>query len=382
MTATRIRLGWETRLDQLTLAIDLALLGTGFVLAGALVHWHGWLAHTFGVLLIVVGAILCLVDGVRLLGWRTLLWPRSLRLDEQSISDDTKKNPGFRVDWADYKAVGVIDDPVRPGLVLVFFPRSRSHDSHLSLYAGFGPAGWPQPLAAPIPRRTGVVEAILAGKPTTWQPHRSDGWAALICAENDQVEAIPVPPAARPQQRIDVGSDIAWQALIGGTLAGFLGVLAYLAAFDVLANTGTTAAFLVVGTPFLLIGLATLLSVPVVIRRRWVVIDHETFGWADPTETSFTVGWNELTSVSVEIITVPSASLSRHSVHVWLTPTDDAAFVRRHPEVKSFAEDGRYLLRLGDVVGPAKALAAACQSSAPSGVWQGVAEHAGTFGIR
>jgi hypothetical protein len=382
MTATRVRLGWETRLDQLTLAIDLALLGIGLVLAGALVHWHGWLAHTFGILLIAVGAIFCLVDGIRLLGWRTLLWPRSLRLDEQSISDDTKKNGGFRVDWVDYRAVGVVDDPVRQGLLLVFFPRSRSHDSRLGLYAGFGPAGWPQPLAATIPRRTGAIEAILAGKPGDWQPHRVDGWAALISAADEQVEAMPVPPPGRPAQRIDVSSEIAWQALIGGALGGLFGVLAYLAAFGVLANTGTKAAFLVVGTPFLLIGLATLLSLPVVIRRRWVVIDHETFTWSDPSETSFTVGWNELTSVSVEIITVPSASLSRHSVHIWLTPADDADFVRRHPELKLFADDGRYVLRLGDVVGPAKAIAATCQSSAPGGVWQGVAEHTGTFGIR
>jgi hypothetical protein len=50
--------------------------------------------------------------------------------------------------------------------------------------------------------------------------------------------------------------------------------------------------------------------------------------------------------------------------------------------MKLFAEDGRYLLRLGDVVGPAKAIAAACQSSAPSGVWQGVEERTGTLGIR
>ena len=79
------------KLDQLTVAIDLALLGVGLILTGALVPWHGWLAHTFGILLIVIGAILCLVDGLRLLGWRSLLWPRSLVLDAQGISDDTKK---------------------------------------------------------------------------------------------------------------------------------------------------------------------------------------------------------------------------------------------------------------------------------------------------
>jgi hypothetical protein len=346
----------------------------GLVLTGVLVPWHGWAAHTFGILLIVIGAILCLVDGLRLLGWRTLLWPRSLLLDEQRISDDTKKNPGFRIDWTDLKALGVIDDPARPGLLLVFFPQKRTHE--LNLYAGFAPADWPQPVAAPIPRRTGVVEAILAGKPGDWQQHPADGWAAVIAAPGQRAE-IPKPPAAQPQQRIDVGSTIAWQALVGGALAGVVGVLAYLAAFGVLAGTGSTAAFLVVGTPFLLIGLASLLSIPVVVRRRWVVIDHETFTWADPTETSFTVGWNELANVSVEIITVPSATVSRHSVHVWLVPSDDADFAGRHPELKSFGEDGRYVLRLGDVVGPAKAIAAACQSAAPSSVWQGVSDGPG-----
>lgn len=373
---TRIRLGWETQLDQLTLAIDLALLGVGLILTGALVPWHGRIAQTFGILLIVVGAILCLVDGLRLLGWRSLLWPRSLRLDEKGISDDTKKGRGFRIDWTDLKALGVIDDRARPGLLLVFFPQQRRHDLHL--YAGFGPAGWPQPLAAPIPRRTGVVEAILDGK-RDWQQHQGDGWAALIAAPGERIE-IPAPPAAPEQQRIDVSTEIAWQGLAGGTLAAFFGVVAYLTAFGVIGGTGSRTAFLVIGTPFVLIGLATLLSIPVVVRRRWVVIDQEAFTWADPTETSFTVSWQELAGVSVELVTVPSATLSRHSVHVYLTPAD-ADFAERHPEMKLFAKDGRYVLELGDVAGPARAIAAACQSSAPSGIWQGIAERTGTLGI-
>jgi hypothetical protein len=83
------------KLDQLTVAIDLALLGVGLILTGVLVPWHGRLAHTFGIFLIVIGAILCLVDGLRLLGWRTLFWPRSLRLDAAGISDDTRRVLGF-----------------------------------------------------------------------------------------------------------------------------------------------------------------------------------------------------------------------------------------------------------------------------------------------
>ncbi|HZX02031.1 hypothetical protein [Kribbella sp.] len=374
---TKFRLGWETQLDQLTLAIDLALLGVGLILTGALVPWHGWLAHTLGILLIVIGAILCLVDGLRLLGWRSLLWPRTLLLDAQGISDDTKKGPGFRINWSELKALGVIDDPARPGLMLVFFTRSRSDDSRLTPYAGFAPPDWPQPVAATVPRRTGLVEAVLAGKPAEWNQQRADGWAAVITAPGERADAIPVPPAAEPQQRIDVGTQIAWQAIVGGALAGLLGVLAYLAAFGVLASTASRTAFLVVGTPFLLIGLATLLSIPVVVRRRWVVIDRETFTWADPTETSFTLAWSELASVSIEIATVVSATVNRHSVHVELVPAD----ADRHPELKAFAKDGRYVLRLGDVVGPAHAIANACQRVAPAGVWQGVAERAGTLGI-
>ena len=374
---TRIRLDCETRLDQLTLAIDLALLGVGLILTGALVPWHGWLAHTVGILLLVAGAILCLVDGLRLLGWRSLLWPRSLRVDEKGVSDDTKKGRGFRIDWTDLKALGVIDDPARPGLLLVFFPQQRRHDLHL--YAGFGPAGWPQPLVAPIPRRTGVAEAIRDGKPGDWQQHDSDGWAGLVAAPGERVE-IPAPPVAPQQQRIDVSTEIAWQALAGGILAAFFGVVAYLAAFGVIGGTGSRPAFLVVGTPFLLIGLATLLSIPVVVRRRWVVIDQETFTWADPAETSFAVSWQELAGVSVDLVTVPSATLSRHTVHVYLTPAD-ADFAERHPEMKLFAKDGRYALELGDVAGPARAIAAACQEAAPSGIWQGIAERTGTLGI-
>ncbi|TDW21393.1 hypothetical protein EV650_0216 [Kribbella kalugense] len=366
------------KLDQLTLAIDLALLGVGLILTGVLVPWHGWLAHAFGILLIVIGAILCLVDGLRLLGWRTLFWPRSLVLDAEGISDDTKKSPGFRISWSDLKALGVVDDPARPGLLLVFFTESRTH-SRLRPYAGFAPADWPQPVVATLPRRTGIVAAILASKPASWNQHQADGWAALITTPGERADAIPTPPAAQPQERIDVGTQIAWQAIIGGGLAGLLGVLAYLAAFGVLASTGSTAAFLVVGTPFLLIGLATLLSVPVVARRRWIVIDRETFTWSDPTETSFTLAWTELESISIEITTIPSPTLNRHSVHLNLTPTDDA--VRRHPELKPFSNNGHYALPLGDVVTPADAIATACQREAPAGIWQGVTQQTGTLGI-
>jgi hypothetical protein len=240
----------------------------------------------------------------------------------------------------------VIDDPARPRLLLVFFTQSRTHDSRLIPYAGFAPADWPQPVVATLPRRTGIVAAILAGKPAEWNQHEAAGWATVIAAPGERADAIPTPPAAQPQQRIDVGTQIAWQAIIGGGLAGFLGVLAYLAAFGVLDSTASTTAFLVVGTPFLLIGLATLLSVPVVVRRRWIVIDRETFTWSDPTETSFTLAWSELASVSIEI-----------------------------------GKDGHYVLRLGDVVGPANAIATACQREAPPAIWQGITQKTGSLGI-
>jgi hypothetical protein len=381
LDVTRFRLGWEMKLDQLTLAIDLALLGAGLILAGALVPWHGWLAHTLGILLIVIGAILCLIDGLRLLGWRSLCWPLSLLLDAKSITDDTKKVAGFQFHWSELKAIGVIDDPARSGLVLVFFPQSHTLESRLRPYAGFAPADWPQPVTTTLPRRPGLVEAIRAGKPAAWTEHQADGWATVITTPGERADAIPTPPATQPQQRIDVSTQVAWQAIVAGVLAAFLGVSAYLAGCGGVGSSGPKVAFFAIGTPFLLIGLATLLSIPVVVRRRWVVVDRETFSWVDPTETSFTLSWSELASVSIEITTVSSRTLDRHSVHVTLTPANAADFVQRHRELKAFSHDGQYVLRLGDVVGPANAIAAACQRDAPTGIWRGVSEHAGTLGL-
>jgi hypothetical protein len=68
-------------------------------------------------------------------------------------------------------------------------------------------------------------------------------------------------------------------------------------------------------------------------------------------------------------------------VHVNLIPADEAELVRRHPELKPFGKDGHYVLRLGDLVGPANAIATACQHEAPTGLWQGIAQKTGTLGI-
>ena len=55
--ARTVRLGWETRIDQLTLAGTLAIAGIGLVVGGA------WLGGVFGVVLIVLGVRLVSVIG-------------------------------------------------------------------------------------------------------------------------------------------------------------------------------------------------------------------------------------------------------------------------------------------------------------------------------
>ncbi len=135
-----------------------------------------------------------------------------------------------------------------------------------------------------------------------------------------------------------------------------------------------------VGLPFCLIGLATAMSVLVLVRPRAIVLDRQGFTWDDPREESFAVAWRDLASLSVEIATMHDMTAGDvHSVHVILVPKDPQ-LLRQHRELAKFAKDGRVVVPLADQPAAAATIARATQALAPD-VWQGSTQRSRRFGL-
>jgi len=351
--ARRVRLGWESRLDQLTLAVNLAIAGIGLILVGA----FGLLGIVGGIGTIIVGTLVCLVDGLRLLGWRSLLWPRVLTVGPDGVVDGSRKGHGFHIAWSDVTALGVYDDPAadaRRGLLVVLYPSDSADPDTFGPGLTWLSGGEAGTLVARLPRRPGVVAALRDAAPGDWRRVDRAPWAALLTAPG-LAEEIPE-PRVDPAVTVDVGRGLARQGVIGAVLAGFFGVSAlYSAIGGVHESVGGRIAVAAVGTPFLLIALALVLSGPVLVRNRRVIMDRTTFTWDDPGEESFSYAWDDLAAVSIEdhVIHNPKSG-DRHAVRVILEPKSGPQRV----------------LRIGDQPRVAQSIAEAAARLAPQ-IWRG-----------
>lgn len=358
---TRVRLGWEARLDQLTVAVNVVVIGVGLVVLGALLDWSGWVT----VPMIVVGAVFLLVALVRLQGWRSLVWPRTLAVGPDGISYESKKGGGFQLRWADLAAVGVHSDngvDARFGLALVFFPKSGNLPRGSLIPLGHNGA-----LLTRLPRRAAVAAVIRDAAPAGWQRFGPGPWDSLVAAPEVAPQVIPQPELGQPVV-VNLGRRLAGQGLGGGVFAAFFGVVAFIAAFSSGASTGMRVAFGVVGTPFLLVAVGILLSVPMVARRRYAVLDPYAFTWDDPGGDSFSLLWPEISSVKIRSIVIRRA------------PT--AFFGGRDVERLLLQTGGKTLeLALGDQRKAAGQIGEAVQRFAPR-IWQGVTERFGRFELR
>lgn len=373
-----VRLGWETRLDQLTLAATLAIAGIGLVLAGV----TGVLGTVGGILAIIVGIILCLVDALRLLGWRSLLGPRLLTAGPDGVTDGSRMGRGFHIAWTDLTALGVYDDPAAAdprGLLVVLYPSDSADPDTFGPGVTWlsGPAAGT--LVARLPRRSGVVAALRDAMPDTWRREDRAPWSLLLTGPG-LAEAIPA-PRPEPAVTVDVGRGLARQGVMGALVAAFFGVSAMYAAFGGGPEpTGYRITVALVGAPFLLVAVALVLSGPVVVRKRRIILDDTTFTWDDPTEESFTVAWDDLAAVSLEdhVIRNPRSG-DRHAVRVVLEP-DGAHFAEHHRGMARFARDGKYVIPLGDQPRVGQAVAAAAERLAP-GTWRGMRTDVRRFGL-
>ncbi|GAB2994548.1 hypothetical protein LWP59_01360 [Amycolatopsis acidiphila] len=358
---TRVRLGWEARLDQVTVAINVVVIGVGLVVLGALLDWSGWLT----VPMIVIGVVFLLVALLRLQGWRSLVWPRTLTVGPEGISYESKKGGGFQLRWSELAAVGVHSDAevdARFGLALVFFPKSAglTGGSLIPLRQNGG-------LLARLPRRAGVVAAVRDGAPGDWQRFAPGPWDALAAAPGIAPQVIPQPDLARPVV-VDIGRRLAGQGLTGGALAAFFGVVAFIAAFSGGTSPGMRAVFAVVGSPFLLLAVGILMSVPLLARRRYAVLDPYAFTWDDPGEDSFALPWQEISSVAIR------STVVKGSPWTWTSG-------RSLDHVVLHTGGQNRDLPLGDQRGAAGQIGAAVQQFAPQ-VWRGASTRTGRFEIK
>jgi hypothetical protein len=361
---TRIRLGWEARLDQLTVAINVVLIGLGLVVLGALLDWSGWLT----VPMIVIGSVFLLIAALRLQGWRSLVWPRTLVVDADGITYDSKKGGAFQLRWSELAAVGVRSDEggdARFGLALVFFPKSAD--------LAEGRPGGPliplrqnSALLVRLPRRADVAAAVRDGAPGDWQRLAPGPWDALAAAPGIAPQVIPQLDPGRPVV-VNIGRPLSGQSLTGGALAGFFGVVAFIAAFSSGAGAGMRVVFAVVGSPFLLLAIGILISLPVVVRRRYMVLDAYSFGWDDPGEQSFTLGWQEISSVAIRSTVVKGSR--------WTSTSG-----RSLEHVVLQTREKNFDLPLGEQRAAASQIAEAVQRFAPN-VWRGASTRAGRFEI-
>lgn len=363
---TRIRLGWESRLDQITVLVLFTVIGLGLVLLGAAMDWAGWLT----VPMIVVGALFILVILVRLNGWRSLWWPRDLVITGEGIAYDAKMRGTFRIAWADLAAVGVHSDNgvnERFGLTLVFFPRSADLGQRV-LSPNLLRLPRNGALKVRLPRRAGLAEAIRAAAPGNWQRLPSP-WDALVAAPGVAPQVVPAPDP-RPPVVVNVGKRTRWQALIGGALA-VAASAAFLAIIFGQSQGGVGVKVLagVLGIPFFLLALGLLLSVPMVARSRFFVLDGDSFTWDDPSGEPFMIGWPEITMVAVE------TSLSAPAPSTWAAQRRlDNIIVRTRQEEKR--------VPVGTQPGTVEQLGNAVQQFAPN-VWAGAQTRtAGRFQLK
>jgi hypothetical protein len=362
---TEIRLGWDTRADQLQLEIDVLAIGIAALLAAALVDWSGF-GIVAEVLLYLVGGLFALVGLVRAHGWRTLLAPRKLVTGPEILADNAMANRGFRHSWSTLRAVGVLVDPDAAkhyGTALVIFPAQGDAE------------------VRHVPRRAGIAAAVRDGAPSTWQ--RTTGpWASLVTAPGTDPQTLAV-PAIRDKDAVvvNVGRTTAWHGLVGGALAALFGVSAVVGAANGAATNGASNLVVaLVGLPFCLLGLATAGSVLVLVRPRSVVLDRHGFTWDDPRVASFVVAWHDLASLTVETATVHNLnSGDTHSVHVVLVPKDPL-LLKQQPGLAKFAREGKVVLPLEDQPASAAAIDRAARAFAPD-VRQEPTQRVRRFGV-
>jgi hypothetical protein len=152
------------------------------------------------------------------------------------------------------------------------------------------------------------------------------------------------PLNAPPPVVIDVGRDAKVKALIGGSVAGVIGVMTlyWAATGQVTGGADGAPAGVVFGLIFLAIGLLPIVAWRRLSRPRRLVFDGFGVRWDDPRGKPWAVAWGELSGVGIsrtkQVRTQPADYILRRiMVRLDLFPADPG-FRARHPDMEHLWE--------------------------------------------
>ncbi|MER5260641.1 hypothetical protein ABTZ99_00995 [Actinosynnema sp. NPDC002837] len=187
---------------------------------------------------------------------------------------------------------------------------------------------------------------------------------------------------------VDIGTRDTRRVIIGGVVAGGLGVLALVGAVSAYADgegVGGTIA-LVIGLAFTGIALGAVLNWKKISRPRKLVFEAPGVRWDDPQGAPWAVAWHELGAVRISrtrerVVNPADAVLRKTMVRLDLLPADHQAFRDRHADMAHLArEDGAYRLPLGDAAALVPVVERAVLGFAPH-LYRGVQDEGFTVGL-
>jgi hypothetical protein len=159
----------------------------------------------------------------------------------------------------------------------------------------------------------------------------------------------PYPPQqqqafAPPPVVIDVGGDAKVKALIGGSVAGAIGLMAVFSALtgQTTGGAGSAVAVLVLGLIFLFIGLLPIITWRKLSRPRKLVFDVHGVRWDDPQGRPWAAPWAELSGVGISRTQQRRVKLADYIMRKTMVRLDlfpaDPGFRARHPDMEHLWE--------------------------------------------
>ncbi|MFD4675757.1 hypothetical protein ACFWNN_38925 [Lentzea sp. NPDC058450] len=196
----------------------------------------------------------------------------------------------------------------------------------------------------------------------------------------------PPPPVV-----VDLGKSDTRKVLIGGSVAGILGILALVGAVTAFLDGepvgGSIAA--VIGIAFTFIGVMAVVKWKTISRPRKLIIEQQGIRLDDPQGMPWAVGWQDLGAISISrtqerAVQLADALVRRTLVRVDLHPRDPQRFRPAHPTMEPMWEFHRvqngYRLPLGDSAGFIAPIDQALRTFAPQ-IYRGVIDEGFTVGL-
>ncbi len=158
---------------------------------------------------------------------------------------------------------------------------------------------------------------------------------------------------------IDLGKSDTRKVLIGGSVAGGLGILALVGSVSAFLDGEPVGGSIagIIGIAFTFIGVMAVVKWKTISRPRKLIIEQQGIRLDDPQGMPWAVGWQELGAVSVSrtqerAVQLADALVKRTLVRLDLHPRDPARFRPAHPTMEPLWEFHRvqngYRLPLGD----------------------------------